>query len=725
MFASNSPHYGDDIDLGAAWRAIASRRWMYVAVALAVASGTYLALSFVTPLYTSQASILIEHEDPAFLRPTVETSQQDSRSQLDQEAVASQVQVLLSRDLAQRVITDLKLEDNPEFHAEPGFFGKLTGFLRHGSLSAEALREARVLDAFADRLSVHQVSKSRVIAVAFQSHDPKVAADVANRLAEVYLEWQQKERLRQTRDASDWLGAQIEALRDKVQTAEANVEEFRKTSGIYSSTNNVTLDTQQLSELNSQLILAKAQRTEAEARASLIKKMLQEKGDVEAASDVMRSPLIQRLLEQQVRVKREIAELSATLMPSHPRMQQLQSESSDLTRQIRIEAQKVVRGLENEAQIAGAREESLRNSLNELKGRSSQAGEDQIKLRAFEREAKANRDLLESYMARYRDASARRDASAVPASATIISRARIETTPSFPLKGPVSLLAGTAAGLVAIGVTTLRALVAARTGVPLRAPAQHYRPAPGPAPRPRPLNNSGAEAALPGRRREFTLPGALGRMATPASTGIVRTLLDQRDVAGDGKVFVIPENQQLGAAAEAVSLARALGRAGAGVVLLDLSTRGPDVAGALGLPSAPGLGELISGAASFSDVVNADPESSLQVIPAGSLGTDFFAGNDSAQFSRILRALANTYDMIVVHCTSTAARRVLGGMNRGAAGVVLVTEDVIPGEAGAQAAEHLAEIAGGNCPVLNWRREVAPRRARAMTHAEAQPATAG
>ncbi|MEC9368425.1 MAG: exopolysaccharide transport family protein [Pseudomonadota bacterium] len=704
---------GDDIDLAAVWRAVAARRMMFLAVALAVGAGTWLALSFVTPLYRSQASILIEQEDPAFLRPAgAENVATDNRALLDQEAVASQVQVLLSRDLGHKVLKDLKLENNSEFNVSPGLLGRVFGILRTPSPEAEqASREARMLESYEDRLSVHQVSKSRVIAVAFESRDPKVAADVANRLAEVYLDWQQKERLRQTRDASDWLGVQIEALRVKVETAEANVEKFRSSSGLFSGSNNVTLDSQQLSELNSQLILAKAQRTEAEARADLIRKMLNEKGDVDAASDVVRSPFIQRLLEQQVRVKREIAELSATLMPSHPRMQQLQSETADLVRQIRTEAAKVVRSLENEAQIAGAREESLRTSLNEMKDRSSQAGEDQIKLRSLEREAKANRDLLESYLARHRDASARRDASAVPASATIISRARIETEPSFPAKGPISLLLGTAAGLAAAGVTILRALASSRYEAPKRSVQ------PDPRPTPRPVENI-AGAAL-GHARKFTLGGALGGAGASSTGAIVKTLLSQRDACGDGKIFVIPENQQAGAAAEAVALSRALGRAGAGVVLIDMNTRGPDVSGALGVPPSPGLGELLSGDAGFSDVVAADPESSVQVIPAGTLGADFFAGGDNTQFARVLRALANTYDFIVVHSSPAAARRVIGGMNSGAAGIVLVTDDLIAGEAATQAAEQLVEMSGGRGRLLTWKRDIAPRRERIVSHAAA------
>ncbi len=229
-------------------------------------------------------------------------------------------------------------------------------------------------------------------------------------------------------------------LRKKVEESEAAAERFRSSQGLYAGSNNVTLNAQQLSELNSQLILAKAQRSEAEARARLIQKMLDDGGDIDATPEVLKSDLIGRLIEQRVQVQRELAQLSATLLPSHPRVKQLNSELADVREQIRDEAAKIVKGLTNEAEVASARETSLRNSLNDTKAQASGQGDAEIKLRALEREAKANRDLLESYLARYRDASSRHDMGAVPAQAAIVSRAHASILPSFPKRGPLSLL---------------------------------------------------------------------------------------------------------------------------------------------------------------------------------------------------------------------------------------------------------------------------------------------
>jgi Mrp family chromosome partitioning ATPase len=210
--------------------------------------------------------------------------------------------------------------------------------------------------------------------------------------------------------------------------------------------------------------------------------MLADNGDIDATPGLLKSELIGRLIDQRVQVQRQLAQLSATLMPSHPRIKQLTSELADVRTQIRDEATKIVKGLENEADVASARETSLRNSLNDLKTETSEQSEAEIRLRALEGEAKANRDLLESYLARYRDASARHDMGAVPAQAAIVSRAHASVLPSFPKRGPISRLVMAATALLALAYVLARETIGApadaREPLPLSEPRVKARRAP-------------------------------------------------------------------------------------------------------------------------------------------------------------------------------------------------------------------------------------------------------
>ena len=457
----------DDVDLatlGAAlWRA---KGWI-VGLALGAGALTFIALSMMRPLYTSEARILIQNEETAFTRPTTEQGSNAYRTALDEQAVQSQVQVLTSRDLILKVVRDLDLTQNDAFMQDAGdtILARLmkAAGLSRGTPESE---EERAANALAEHLDVYQLSKSSVIALEYTSGDPQLAAKIANTLADVYIAWQREAKIDQTKDATAWLDAQIKALRTATADAEEAVESFKASKGLYAGTNNVTLNAQQLSELNSQLILAEAQESEARARAKLIKDMLAKNGDIDATPEVMSSQVVINLIEQRVLVQRQLAELSATLLPSHPRIQQLRSELADVRAQIRIEAQKVVKGLENQAQVAAAREASLRASLDAAKSRSVGQSDAEVKLRALEREAKANRDLLESYLARYRDASTRHDLGSVPAQAAIVSRAHASVLPSFPRKGPITLLVIAAMALLAIGSVLAKSIIV--SGVPER-----------------------------------------------------------------------------------------------------------------------------------------------------------------------------------------------------------------------------------------------------------------
>src|SRR5439155_14968446 len=155
-----------------------------------------------------------------------------------------------------------------------------------------------------------------------------------------------------------------------------------------------------------------------------------------------------------------LAQQSSTLLDNHPRIKELKAQITDLDRQIRDEAARLARSLENDARIAGARVESLQSSLDQLKVLAASTNGQDVELRAMEREAKAQRDLLESYLAKYREAAARDSLGAAPGDARIISRAVVSNTPFFPKKMPIVLIATLAMLFVSAGFITTGELLA-------------------------------------------------------------------------------------------------------------------------------------------------------------------------------------------------------------------------------------------------------------------------
>src|ERR1700738_4115150 len=440
-----------DLDLRALGQALARNRWWIIAPTLLAAVLSIAAVNLVTPRYKSEARILIDGRENVFLRPNGERNEE--RNALDAEAVTSQVQLLLSRDLAREIIRKNKLAERPEF--DPVLLGvsplkSVLALVGIGRDPFSLTPEERVLDAYFDRFAAYAVDKSRVIVIEFQSRDPELAARVANSIAEGYLVLQQGARQDQAKSAGLWLSGEIDNLRKKVADAESRVEDFRSKSSLFVGTNNTTLSNQQMGELNTQLNNARALKSDAESKAGRIRKMLQPGKPIEA-SEVLNSELTRRLSEQRVTLRAQLAEQLSTLLDGHPRIKELKAQLADLDHQLREEAGKVSRSLENDARIAGGRVEGLSSSLDQMKKQASSNNGQDVQLRALEREAKAQRDLLESYLAKYREANTRENIEAAPADGRIISRATVSNTPAYPKKLPIVLIATLATLLLSAG----------------------------------------------------------------------------------------------------------------------------------------------------------------------------------------------------------------------------------------------------------------------------------
>jgi tyrosine-protein kinase Etk/Wzc len=649
-----------DIDLRslglALWRRKAWILWPTVLVAIMATIGVNL----VTPRYKSEARILYDGRENVFLRPEAEKSNNAERVAADQETLTSQVQLVLSRQLALEVIGQLKLNDLPEF--DPVL--RPTSVLRHIltliGISRDLMAmtpEERVLESWYDRLTAYPVDKSRVIVIEFQSWDPALAARVTNAIADAYLRMEQSVRQEQTRGAGQWLAGEIDKLRGKVADAEAKVEEFRSHTNLLVGTNNTTLSNQQLGELNSQVVSARGQKADAETRANIIRDMLR-KGESIEASDIVNSELVRRLSEQRGILRAQLAEQSSQLLGGHPRIKELKAQIGDFDKQIRAEAEKLVRTLENEARIAGARVEASSANLDMVKRQAASTNEQDVQLRALERESKAQRDLLESYLAKYRETTARETIGNAPPDAKIISAAIASNTPYFPKKLPIVAVATLITLILSAGLVTTGELLRASAGTPALAAGEtrletRFEPKVDLAARTR--------AALAGRTDDQPSATPEPEKAARLVPGV--PLQSVEDVAqrlrtsvalGRGAA-VFAATAGTATTAPALGLSRALAN-DAKVVLVSLV---PDAAAreALGLEaSSTGLADVVSGAVSFGQVIRRDKGSRVHLVAFGRPDVGIDAILDSRRFLTMIGALAKAYDHVVVDAGDPGSR---------------------------------------------------------------------
>jgi polysaccharide biosynthesis transport protein len=686
-----------DLDMRSLGLALWRRKHWVIWPTLLVAIAAGITVNLLTPRYKSEARIVYDGRENVFLRPDAERSLNQDRGPADPEALTDQVQTVLSRQLALEVIGELKLNELPEF--DPVLRG--TSLVRHVLSLAGIARnllamtpEERVLESWNDRLTAYAVEKSRVIVIEFQSSDPMLAARITNAIAAAYLRRQQEVRQEQTRGAGVWLANEIDKLRPKVAEAEAKAETFRSNTNLLVGTNNTTLSNQQLGEFNAQLNAARGQMADAETRARIIRDMLR-KGEAIESSDVVNSELIRRLSEQRVTLRAQLAEQSSTLLDGHPRIKELKAQIADLDRQIRAEAEKLIRSLENEAHIASARVDALSANLDVLKKQASSTNGQDVQYRALEREAKAQRDLLESYLAKYRETTARDSIGSAPPDAKIISSAIVSNTPAFPKKLPIVAVATLIAFVLCAGLVTtselMRAVAAPRPmtarepkfAEPAEPPAHEVAVEPADVPlaaRVEPpaakIEPSAAPPLVPAEPAEpVDAPHPALGVPLGAIQDVARRLRENRGIGSCAAVFTA--RPELATTLPALTLARTLAT-DAKVVLVGLVKPAPVLEAISLQPSLPGLTDVIRGAASFGQIIGKDRLSRLHLVHYGLADLPLRALCGSPQFVVMMQALSRAYTHVIVDAGALSGD--CGGFAAVAPRSVLIAPDNAPQE---------------------------------------------
>ncbi|MBY5647907.1 chain-length determining protein [Rhizobium leguminosarum] len=655
-----------DIDLGQLVRAVWARRLRILTITLLGAGVAFAGAKIMSPQYRSETRILIEPRAPAFAS-TQQANDASAGPLMDELNIASQVQLLQSADLLKKVINDLKLYNLPEFDdaASGSAMSSILVKLHLKKNPLENQPEERVIDAFVERLQVYQVPGSRVIGITFTSKDPKLAAAIPNAMANVYLSTQSGAKLDSNSEATRWLEPEIEGLRQKVSEAERKVAEYRTSHGLLQTNGTTTFPAQQLNDISAELTRVRGDKANAEARAQAVRNALSSGEASDTLPDIMSSQAIQRLKGTESGLQSQISDLQTSLLNNHPRLKSLRAQLSDIRTQIRQETQKILASIENESKVADLRASELERQSDTVQANSARAGEDEVGLNALEREANAQRQLLETYLVRYREAASRADSNSSPADARIVSRAVEPVDPYFPKVVPIVVVAAVATLIMSAIVIMLAELFSGRALRPTDASPETIE----------------AEAVAEEKHapRAAPIATAAGKPVQPSMLAVVA---DEEDTIEDVKTAdVAPEDEpeddnefSIAAVADyltgsraplaiaisptgdngsaaTVSLTRMLADAGHRVILIDMTGSGYPTELMAEDPAALGVTDLLCGEAAFGDTIHGDRLSDAHLIPQGQSDVRrAMRGVD--RLSLLLDALAAAYDLVVVECGS-------------------------------------------------------------------------
>jgi len=635
---------------------IARRRWKVLAAA--VLSITLLATLIVfqmTPLYSATSSVAINTQKTQI----VNVEQVVGGIAPDLAGMETQATILRSSTLMGKLIDKLKLYNDPEFSdaarkqiaaSKPSFditdpsswfaSGKdqVSLALPPRSLppAAAALERSRLIKAVSSSISVKIQPRSYVLTITATSRDPAKAALMANTLAEAFISDQIETKYDATRRAGAWLEGRVAELKSAALSADQQVSAYRAATGLVGGAGGTTVDSQQMSEINSALIMARVARAEKAAQLGQIRRLTESGAGLDASTGTLESPLIQNLRQQEAEVLRKLSELKTTYAAQHPKIINANAELRDLREKIAVEVKKIGQSTANELAVASAREAALAGSLASARGRTGASGIAEVRLRELERQADAAKTLYENFLNRFKET--REQVGIQTPDARIVAQANVPLNAAYPNKTNTVMAALLISFLIGIGCVflierlenTIRNADALEnlTGLPL-------------------LSLVPAEKLTDGAPEDVVIENPLSQTAEGLRT--LRNALSLIDVDKPPRVIMITSSLPgEGKTFLSSTFVRSALDGYSRVLLIDADLRRPRVHKVFGLANEAGLAEVVSGSARLEDVVHRDPRSNVEILTAGRRSPspmDLLRSNQMADFVKRVQGI---YDLVVI-----------------------------------------------------------------------------
>ncbi len=657
------------------FKGILKRQYRICLVLMACTTALGLLYLFITPpSFTASGTMVIDTHKLGQL-----FQQQSVLGAMDVDAgtVQTQVEILKSRDVSLDVIKKFGLAEDPEFVGDGGgLFGTVLklvfGLPGSGDDQSGAQREAqradRVLAAFESRRTVTRIGVTYVMEIGFRSLDPIKSARITNGIADAYIADQLDAKYQATLRASAWLRDRIKELRAQASAADEAVVDFKRANNIVTVQGAGgdparLMNDQQLSELNTQLILARAATAEAKARLDRMQDVMkQDIPDNAAVTDVLKNEVIIKLRNEYLDYAARERIYSERYGANHLATVNLRTQMLELRRNINDEMKKIAESYKSDYEIALARERSLERGLATEVTESQITHKAQVQLRDLESNAKSYRTIYDSFLQRYMESVQQQS---FPISETrIISVAAPPTHKSEP-KASVILGISTAGGLmlcVAFAcysefsdrVFRTRAQIEEALGANCIAtlPALKYN---------NPVTSTViAEDTAPMAMRTLVHKHDLMNYVVDSpfsefTEGLrsLKVVMDLNGMLKSNRVIGITSTlPNEGKSTIASNFAHLLAHAGRRVILIDCDLRKPSLSQQFAPDAAGGLIQVIAGKIDLADAVWTEPSSGLTFLPAPAasasklLHTDEILGAN--EIKNLINRLCETFDYVIV-----------------------------------------------------------------------------
>jgi exopolysaccharide transport family protein len=646
------------------------RQYLVIVLTAALAMAACLVYLRITPpTYTAQVQILLANPKAQF----VQQQSLLAEPAVDFTQIETQLQILKSRAIAVAVIDQLGLGDDPDFN---GSGPSLSSLLQRVRAWVSKDRQSDtpgqpaegVIAEFLGRLSAARVSVSNVIEISFSSSNAKRAAEIANAISTAYIADQLNAKFEANRSATSWLQERLRDLSEQALTAERAVSAFKSQNNIVSS-GGKSIDEQQVTDLNSRLVAARAQTSDAMAKLNRYEAILRTNsesaspiGTLDAGgSDALSNPIINNLRQQYLELARRESEWAPRFGRDHLAVINLRTRMRDLRTSILDEVRRLAETSRGEYEVAKQRQQEIEKQLSEAVSQSRSSNSAELTIRELDSRAKGLRNLYETFLQRYMG-SVQQETFPISETRMIYpaSPPQSKSKPKTNLVLALGIFGGLALG---IGLGLLRDLMdrVFRTSTQIEStlevpclslvPLLHGLKPPKQAPRAQQRDEDLRRRIVSGHS---AIHHAVVGMPLSRFTEAIRAIKLAIDLSPNktsnqviGITSAVPNE---GKTTIAASLAQLIGHSGKKAIIVDCDLRNPSLSSSLAPNAVAGIIEVINGSRSLEETVWRDPKTNLVFLPAVRRGPLFHTSEilSAESMRQLFDRLRATYDYIIV-----------------------------------------------------------------------------
>jgi len=620
------------------------RKWTAITFLIITVTTVLIGTFLMTPIYRSSATIKIDKENPNVLqfKDVIEVERAAD------DYYQTQYKILKSRNLAKRVIRQMKLDQNPEF-AVVAVDAKKTLAMTVAATENNPLRnveegiDPRVVNGFLSRLNVEPLQKSMLVKVSFDSFSPDMSANIANTIAKSYIDFNIESKFDATQQAREFLEKQLEEMKARVERAEEALNKYAAQNGIIFLTegghgakdrDGQSIITRKLSDLSTNMVQAISDRISKEA---MHREM--EKGDTESVSPILNNPLIQALKKDYIAAEAEYSQLSKVYKPDYPKMVRLREQINQIKTRIDAETAKIVSGIKRDYEAAVKRENYLKSTLDKYQVEAMNLNEKMVQYQILRREADTNRELYNGLLHRLKETGI--SASLTSSNIQVLDRAETPQNPHKPKK-TLNLLIALVTGLFGgIGLAFFVEYLDNTVKHPDDVEKGAALPSLGIVPNIAESVDSSARPMLTHEDRKSTLAEAYRAIGTyiqfSSAVKPPKTMLITSARKGEGKTTT--------AVNTAITMAHSCGKG----LIIDADMRNPQLHKIFDVDPLNGLSSFLTGNIEFGDgLIKRTKVENLDIIPAGIIPPNPSELLSSYRMKDLVNGLFTLYSFVVI-----------------------------------------------------------------------------